>query len=128
MQVCTSRQTDNHASTPLLNFFTGRMLFLPPNQQRQSTKGTAPKFEYKNKQFPRRDFPPPDFWSSLLHFIDSGQIPPRHFQTNGRPAAIPFTAAHNLHGTIYTRTNDMLSVSIEAGSAGLVGRQREKEA
>ena len=37
MQVCTSLQTDNHASTPPLSFFTGRMLFLPPNQQRQST-------------------------------------------------------------------------------------------
>jgi len=41
MQVCTSRQTDNLASTPPLSFFTGRMPFLPPNQQRQSTKGKA---------------------------------------------------------------------------------------
>ena len=41
MQVCTSLQTDNHASTPPLSFFTGRMPFLPPNQQRQSTEGTA---------------------------------------------------------------------------------------
>ena len=39
MQVCTSLQTDNHASTPILSFFTGRMPFLPPNQQRQSTEG-----------------------------------------------------------------------------------------
>jgi len=31
MQVCTSLQTDNHASTPPLSFFTGRMPFLPPN-------------------------------------------------------------------------------------------------
>jgi len=30
-------QTDNHASTPPL-LFTGRMPFLPPNQQRQSTE------------------------------------------------------------------------------------------
>ena len=37
MQVCTSLQTDNHTSTPPLRFFTGRMPFLPPNQQRQST-------------------------------------------------------------------------------------------
>jgi len=35
-QVCTSLQTDNHASTSPLSFFTGRMPFLPPNQQRQS--------------------------------------------------------------------------------------------
>jgi len=39
MQVCTSLQTDNHASTPPLTFFTGRIHFLPPNQQRQSTEG-----------------------------------------------------------------------------------------
>jgi len=39
MQACTSLQTDNHASNPLLSFFTGRMPFLPPNQQRQSTEG-----------------------------------------------------------------------------------------
>ena len=39
-QVCTSLQTDNHASTPPLSFFTGWMPFLLPNQQRQSTKGT----------------------------------------------------------------------------------------
>ena len=38
MQVCTSLQTDNHASTPPL-CFTGRMPFLPPKQQRQSTEG-----------------------------------------------------------------------------------------
>jgi len=34
MQVCTSLQTDNYASTPPDKFFTGRMPFLPPNQQR----------------------------------------------------------------------------------------------
>ena len=41
MQVCTSLQTYNHASTPPLSIynFTGRMPFLPPNQQRQSTEG-----------------------------------------------------------------------------------------
>jgi len=39
MQVCTSLQTD--ASTSPLSFFTGRMPFLPPNQQRQSTEGRA---------------------------------------------------------------------------------------
>jgi len=33
--ICTSLQTDNQAI-----FLTGRMPFLPPNQQRQSTKGT----------------------------------------------------------------------------------------
>jgi len=42
MQVCTSLQTDsNNASTPPLTFFTGRMPFLPPNQQHQSTGGNS---------------------------------------------------------------------------------------
>jgi len=43
MQVCISLQTDNHASTPPRKVFTGRMPFLPPNQQRQSTEGSATK-------------------------------------------------------------------------------------
>ena len=32
MQVCNSLQTDSHASTPPLSFFTGRMPFLSPNR------------------------------------------------------------------------------------------------
>ena len=43
MQVCTSLQTDNHASNPTLSFFTGRTPFLPPNQQRQITDGSRQK-------------------------------------------------------------------------------------
>jgi len=39
MQVCTSLQTDNHASTTPFKFFTDRMPFLQPNQQHQSTEG-----------------------------------------------------------------------------------------
>jgi len=41
MQVCTSLQTDNHASTSPFSFFIGRMPFLPPNQQCQSTEGVS---------------------------------------------------------------------------------------
>jgi len=41
MHVCTSLQTDNHTSTSPLKCFTGRMPFLPPNQQRQSTEGPS---------------------------------------------------------------------------------------
>ena len=33
MQVCTSHQTDNHASIPQLKFFTGQMPFLPDSIQ-----------------------------------------------------------------------------------------------
>jgi len=45
MQVCTSLQTDNHASTSPL-FFTGWMPFVPPNQQRQSTEGRSTESSY----------------------------------------------------------------------------------
>ena len=40
MQVCTTLQTDNHASTHH-SVFSGRILFLPPNQQCQSTEGIS---------------------------------------------------------------------------------------
>jgi len=36
--ICTLLQTDNHASTSSLNFFTGWMLFLMPNRQSQSSE------------------------------------------------------------------------------------------
>ena len=45
MQVCISLQTDNHASTPPLKFFTGRMLF----QQRQSTEGKSTEGKYMSE-------------------------------------------------------------------------------
>jgi len=38
MQVCTLLQTDTMPA-PHHSVFTGRMLFLPPNQQCQSTEG-----------------------------------------------------------------------------------------
>jgi len=47
MQVCTSLQTDKHASIPPLKFFTGRMPFLPPNQQRQRLKALKYKIAKK---------------------------------------------------------------------------------
>ena len=46
MQVCTSLQRDIHANTPPLSFFTGRMPFLPPNQQCQSTEGHTEMYYY----------------------------------------------------------------------------------
>jgi len=41
MQVCTSSETDNHASTPPLSFLQAGSLmpFLSPNQQHQRTEG-----------------------------------------------------------------------------------------
>jgi len=37
--ICTLLQTDDHAKTSSLNFVTGQMIFLTPNQQRQNTEG-----------------------------------------------------------------------------------------
>jgi len=48
VQVCTLLQTDNHA-VPHRSIFTGRVPFLPPNQQHQSTEGTLCNTKmYKN--------------------------------------------------------------------------------
>ena len=50
MQISTSPQTDNHASS----FFTDRMPFLPPNQQHHSTESISTEgivistYRYKN--------------------------------------------------------------------------------
>ena len=38
LHLAPDRQPRHHPTT---QFFTGRMPFLPPNQQRQSTEGTA---------------------------------------------------------------------------------------
>jgi len=40
MQICTSLQINNHASTPPLSFYRP-VPFLPPNQQRQSTEDSG---------------------------------------------------------------------------------------
>jgi len=40
---------DNHASTPPLSFLTGRMPFLSPNQQRQSTEGKQEIVKLRNQ-------------------------------------------------------------------------------
>ena len=52
MQVCISLQTNNHASThPTTQFFTGRILFLLPNQQHQSTEGSSAQWWYLSIDF-----------------------------------------------------------------------------
>jgi len=47
MQARTSLQTDNHASTPPLSFFKGRMPFLPPNQQGEEKRISGEAYENK---------------------------------------------------------------------------------
>ena len=48
--ICTSLQTDNHANTSSLKFYTGQMLFLPRYQQHQSTERKELNY-YKQCQF-----------------------------------------------------------------------------
>jgi len=48
MQLCTPLQTDNHAGTQHSSSFTGRVPFLSPNQQRQSTEGSDSPTVAKN--------------------------------------------------------------------------------
>jgi len=67
MQVCTSLQTDNHASTSPFKFFTGRMAFLPPNQQRQSTEGHSIRV--------RKDR---DKWRKYVHGVANPRIEDGH--------------------------------------------------
>jgi len=43
MQVCTSLQTDNHASTSPFSFFTGRMPFCCPIDSVKALKAVALK-------------------------------------------------------------------------------------
>jgi len=54
MQVCTSYQTDNHASTSPFSFFTRRMPFLSPKQQHQSTEGITQCKQNVVKKFPQK--------------------------------------------------------------------------
>jgi len=47
--ICTSLQTDNVPARHH-SIFTGRMLFLPPNPQRQSTECTLSWLKSKNRK------------------------------------------------------------------------------
>jgi len=42
MQVCTTFQRDNHASTPTTQFFTGQMPLLPPDNSVEALKALEP--------------------------------------------------------------------------------------
>ena len=67
MQVCTSHQTDNHASIPPL-VFTGRMPFLPPNQQHQSTEGQSTKGQLRITQRQKTFYPDPELFQQIHVF------------------------------------------------------------
>jgi len=76
--VCTSLQTDNHASTSPLSFYTGRMPFLPPSQQRQSTEGSATR--HKIGHF--GDVLPNQSLDSVLKKTKPNQNQPGQHKTN----------------------------------------------
>jgi len=75
MQVCTSHQTDNNASTSPLSFFTGRMAFLSPNQQHQSTEGRCPLNFSKIRNAQWVGFWPADHMLDTPGVNNSGQWP-----------------------------------------------------
>jgi len=83
MKVCTSLQTNNHASTRPghHSVFTGRMPFLPPNQQCQSTEGKILVMKERYK---------PLSTSSLCGRLTNGLLDT--VQLNGRNGS-PITAA-----------------------------------
>ena len=78
--ICKSAPRTRQITTPALHhscFFTGRMPFLPPNQQRQSTEGTIhtqAKYwdhrsrvgQVKNPAFQRQDWKHTDKWAKLI--------------------------------------------------------------
>ena len=68
MQDCTLLQTDNHASTQFCTqFCTGWMLFLPPNQQRQST---VRQLVFLNLKFLTSMYFRDTFWITLPNFAE----------------------------------------------------------
>ena len=74
MQVCTSLQTDNHASNPPLSFFTGRMPFLPPNQQRQSTEGRVYLSTFRSMTFRWRTCTTTRVYTPRRYIVDVGGL------------------------------------------------------
>jgi len=106
MQVCTLIQTDNHTSTPPLSFFTDRMPFLSPNQQRQSTEGkTECKENMWNKVHRHTE--------SVVHFIFTQHDVPSTVSTalvhSRQPSLV--TMPHYLS---YTHNYSKLNVSYSA--------------
>jgi len=68
MQVCTSLQTDNHASTPPLSFFTGRMLFCRPTNSVKALK--AKKIDIHTSEIKQM---PQDTWHMVI-FSDATNL------------------------------------------------------
>jgi len=99
MQVCTSLQTDNHASTPPLSFFTGRVPFPPPNQQRQSTEGITAKTN-KNEAKQRDNRETTQTRSCLSDGLIFSTIDQNHFLN--RCTLSPPSPATNGHSLIRT--------------------------
>ena len=43
--ICKSASCSREITTPVIKFFTGRVPFLPPNQQRQCNEGNSPHLD-----------------------------------------------------------------------------------
>jgi len=104
MQVSTSLQTDNHASTPPLSFFTGQMPFLPPNQQRQSTEGKTVVIRTVN--------PYVDPKKLLIHTFVANHV--GRFQQTLVPCAKPHTCLDDAESVMSARALST-AFSVSAG-------------
>jgi len=83
MQVCTSLQADNHASTPPLSFFTGRMPFLPPNHvtalKAHFPQSSGKKGNNAHRQYSTVDSHAPSSFGALITLTE---------KTKGHPTGI----------------------------------------
>ena len=74
--ICKSASRSRQITTPIptTQFFTGRMPFLPPNQQRQSTEGTNSKSTSKVKKHRQPNKTTFHMWVSLTLLIQCSSI------------------------------------------------------
>ena len=88
MQVCTSLQTDNHASTPPLSFFTGWMPCCPTNSIKALKANVKKREAHKRKLV--------TFF--LPHHVDYNNT---QSSTENNPVITIFDIAHILWGSVY---------------------------
>jgi len=74
--ICTSLQTDNHANTSSLNFYT-LMLFLTPNQQYQSTKGSQ---RHKTANEIMQQIQVETNWSAIVYYCNDISVNTAHIK------------------------------------------------
>ena len=108
-QVCTLLQTDNHTSIPPLSSLTGRVPFLQPNQQRQTTEGKVniPNLKW-NGTNRTCDNATANTTPTIKYYVKPTIHKSRHF-CGSLSAACPWiTTDVTLWSTIYSQTEHHL--------------------